>query len=91
MFYIIAYDTPSNKRRRKFSKTILAFGKRVQKSVFEARLERVEFLRLVEFIEKLIDPIEDNVRFYGVPRDALENALIYGQIPLLDDLDYEYI
>lgn len=90
MFYIICYDTPSAKRRRKMAKVILGYGKRVQKSVYEANLERSEYINMLISIEKVLDDKEDNVRVYQVPRDAVPNIEVYGTVPVLEDKDYEY-
>ena len=90
MFYIIAYDTPSDKRRRKMAKAILGFARRVQKSVYEANLDRNEYIKMLENIERVIDAKDDNVRIYGVPKDEVSNIAVYGSIPLVNNLDYEY-
>ena len=36
--WVIAYDTPSDRRRRKFAKLLKGYGSRVQWSVFECEL-----------------------------------------------------
>jgi len=90
MFYIIAYDTPSNKRRRKMAKAIKAYARRVQKSVYESCIDRNEYIKMVEAIEKLIDDREDNVRIYNVPKDAIDGITVYGPLPLIDMSDFEY-
>lgn len=90
MFYIICYDTPSVKRRRKMAKTILGYGKRVQKSVYEANLEKIDYINMLISIEKILDEKEDNVRVYQVPKDSISNIEVYGAVPILEDTDYEY-
>lgn len=90
MFYIIAYDTSSDKRRRKMAKAIKAYAKRVQKSVYEACIERNEYIKMIEAIEKVIDGKDDNVRIYNVPKDALDAITVYGPLPLIDMSDFEY-
>lgn len=91
MFFIISYDTPSDRRRRKMAKAILGFARRVQKSVYEANLERNEFLNMLMAIERTIDLEEDNVRVYHVPKDAIARIEVYGKTPLVRDVDFEYI
>ena len=61
MFILVIYDIVDNKRRLKFAKTLSGYGKRVQKSAFEALLTRQKYEKLVREIPKLIDP-EDSVR-----------------------------
>ena len=37
--WVIAYDSPSDKRRRKLAKLLEGYGERLQWSVFECRLQ----------------------------------------------------
>ena len=64
LFVLIIYDITDNKRRTKFSKQMQAFGKRVQKSAFEAILKESVYERMTTMIPRLIDPEEDTVRVY---------------------------
>lgn len=43
---MIAYDSPSNKRRRKLAKLLEGYGERLQGSVFECRLQPHQLRRL---------------------------------------------
>lgn len=36
--WVVAYDSPNNKRRRKLAKLLEGYGERLQWSVFECRL-----------------------------------------------------
>lgn len=58
---IIAYDTPSDRRRRKLARLLDDYGVRVQKSVFEAWLDGTQLRWLVRHLEDLVDPQEDRV------------------------------
>lgn len=64
LFVLIIYDITDNKRRTKFAKQMQAFGKRVQKSAFEAILKESVYERMTTMIPRLIDPKEDTVRVY---------------------------
>ena len=44
--WVIAYDSPSNKRRRKLAKLLEGYGERLQWSVFECRLQPHQVARL---------------------------------------------
>ena len=67
MFVVISYDLPSDKRRTKLAKLLSAHGDRVQYSVFETHLDARDLNRLRAKVRKLIDPLEDSVRFYKIP------------------------
>lgn len=62
---LIIYDISDNKHRLKISKYLSSFGQRVQKSCFEARLNKNQYQRLVEGLKKRLKQ-EDNVRVYKI-------------------------
>lgn len=60
---LVIYDIVSNKQRVKVSKYLSGYGDRVQKSAFEARLNKKQYNKMLEGLEKILLP-EDNVRIY---------------------------
>jgi CRISPR-associated protein Cas2 len=62
--YVIAYDIPSDRRRRKVHKSLCGYGQWTQYSLFECHLNRKELLLLRERLDKLLDPEHDSLRFY---------------------------
>lgn len=66
-FVLIIYDIVDNKRRTKFAKLLEGYGKRVQKSAFEAMLTDKNYNKLIEQIPLYIDRNgEDSVRVYKI-------------------------
>jgi len=63
-FVVVAYDISDDRRRERVAKILEAYGERVQYSVFECRLDRMQFLRLRHALEEVILPEEDAVSFY---------------------------
>ena len=61
---VIAYDTPSNRRRRKFARAALSYADRVQKSVYEAALTDAQLRVLARTLASLADPTADDIRVY---------------------------
>jgi CRISPR-associated protein Cas2 len=51
--YAVVYDVTSDRERRKVDKILKGFGFRVQKSVFECRLNRKGKEELIEQLERL--------------------------------------
>ncbi|MBF0500157.1 MAG: CRISPR-associated endonuclease Cas2 [Candidatus Riflebacteria bacterium] len=88
MFYIICYDTPSDKRRRKLHKMLKNYAVTVQKSVFETFLEGPRFDEMMGKISKLIDATVDSVRVYGMTREAQRQMKVIGMPGLLEDPDH---
>lgn len=60
---LIIYDIIDNKRRLAMVKLLEAYGRRVQKSAFEAVLTNRMYSEVISGIRKLIAD-EDNVRMY---------------------------
>jgi CRISPR-associated endoribonuclease cas2 len=77
---LIIYDIIDNGHRLKISKYLSSFGSRVQKSAFEARLNKKQYNKLIMGLEKLLHK-EDNIRIYK----------LYGEseIKTYGDFDYE--
>ena len=66
-FILIIYDIVDNKRRTKFAKLLEGYGKRVQKSAFEAMLTDKNYYKLIDQIPAYIDRNgEDSVRVYRI-------------------------
>jgi CRISPR-associated endoribonuclease cas2 len=60
---LIIYDIIDNKRRTKMVKLLESYGTRVQRSAFEALINRSQYSKIIEGIKKTISN-EDNVRIY---------------------------
>ncbi|MCS5691290.1 CRISPR-associated endonuclease Cas2 [Cyanobium sp. FGCU-6] len=67
--WVIAYDSPSNKRRRKLAKLLEGYGERLQWSVFECRLQPHQVARLRQLLAR-IATADDSVRIWSVPPRA---------------------
>ena len=65
MFVVISYDIQDDKRRGRIFKTLKNFGQWMQYSVFECELENLQFLKLKDRLDHLIEADkDDSVRFY---------------------------
>lgn len=76
--YVVTYDTPCDKRRKKIADLLEGYGKRVQYSVFECVLDKDKFEELKLRLRKKIKPEEDSVRFYPLTSYALAQVEIWG-------------
>ena len=90
-FYIICYDSPSNKRRGKLHKLLKNYAVPVQKSVFETFLDKISFNKMMKKIEALMNPQEDSVRVYGMSRQIQKQVRIIGSPGILADPNYHFI
>jgi len=81
---LIIYDISDNKRRTKFASFLKGYGFRVQKSAFEAHLNRKTYKKLISNIPKQILP-PDNVRVYKL--NGTGEVTAWGkQEPELEDV-----
>lgn len=84
LLYLVTYDIPCNKRRKKVSDLLEGYGARVQYSVFECVLEPKKFDELLERLQKRINLEQDNVRCYPISSHTLGQVVILGSVPLYE-------
>ena len=83
MLVLITYDVNTEdaagrKRLNKIAKTCVAFGQRVQNSVFECLLESDDLAVLKHKILCLMDMEKDSVRFYNLGQKYATKIEHYG-------------
>lgn len=89
MLILVSYDVSTEtaagrKRLRRVAKVCLNYGQRVQKSVFECKvnLARMETLKH-ELLEE-IDETEDNLRIYRIIEPLEKNLMEFGKFKAVD-------
>lgn len=82
-FVLIIYDIVDNRKRVKLAKLLSGYGKRVQKSAFEAMLITQRYNKLIEEIPRYIDKTEDNVRIYKITGKGKVTS--WGEVPEFDE------
>lgn len=68
---ILIYDISNDRKRNRFFKFMKGYGKNVQKSSFELKLNKTKFAKLIEDIPRYIDK-EDSVIVYKIHSKAAE-------------------
>lgn len=81
MLVVVTYDIPNNRRRTKLASFLEGYGRRVQKSVFECFLSQAEMKELYRSIQRRVKVEEDNVRFYWLTPQAVQQVLVIGGDP----------
>lgn len=79
---VIIYDISNNKQRTRMVKLLESFGRRVQKSAFEAWLDYQTYSKLCSRLERLVLP-EDHVKIYRV--SGAGETKTWGEVPDFDD------
>ena len=84
MHIVICYDIPDTKRRTRLRRTLLGFGQPVQFSVFECELSPRQLQRMTKAVRAVIEPAEDNVRYYQLCRSCAQQVEVFGGKPLTE-------
>ncbi len=87
-FYVICFDVRDAKRLRKIANQMENFGTRVQYSVFECHLENAQLQELQQRLSNLLEPTEDQVRYYHLCGKDKLNIVIDGKGQVSSDPDY---
>ena len=89
MYVLVTYDvnteTPEGRRRlRRAAKTCLDYGQRVQKSVFELKVDPAQWAACKETLMAIIDSEKDSLRFYYLGSNWHRRVEHQGANPSLD-------
>lgn len=84
LFYVVVYDIPCDKRRKKIADLLEGYGKRVQYSVFECVLSRPKYRELQKRLKYVFKSEEDNIRFYSVSRHTFDQVEAWGGPPITE-------
>lgn len=89
MLVIVCYDvsteTSEGRRRlRRVAKTCESIGQRVQKSVFECRVDAMQLENLERRLLKIIDAGQDCLRFYRLTEPVDLHIKEYGNFKAVD-------
>lgn len=77
---LVAYDVPSDRRRTRIARKLLAYGDRIQYSVFVVDASPATLLRMRAELEGLIDPNEDSILLCDV-----------GLLARVDEARFSYV
>ena len=73
---LIIYDITEDKPRIKLSKLLSSYGVRVQKSAFEASLNKKQYEKLIFELDRYVGR-EDSIRVYKMYEDS--EVITYGK------------
>ena len=88
MFYVVSYDIVADDRRNRVHAALKDYGTPVQYSVFECEVDPKRLVALQARLARLIDPKEDNVRYYRLCKDCLAQTTVVGEGSLTKDPDH---
>lgn len=85
MYVIISYDIVDDKKRLQVSKVLKNYGQRVQKSVFECRIDEKNYLTIKGKLERIIDMEADSIRYYSLCQRCIGGIEISGWGTVTED------
>lgn len=89
MLVLVCYDVSTEsaegrRRLRRVAKACERVGQRVQKSVFECRLDQMKYEELERLLLDIIDDSQDCLRFYRLTEPAELHIKEYGKFEAID-------
>jgi CRISPR-associated protein Cas2 len=86
---LVAYDvstetTEGRRRLRRVARVCQDYGQRVQKSVFECKVDAVAYAMMEQRLLEEIDATEDNLRFYRLNEPLGEHVREFGHFKAVD-------
>ncbi len=89
MMILVSYDVRTEaaagrRRLRRVARVCLNFGQRVQKSVFECRVNQAQYEALERALLAEIDLSEDNLRFYRLTEPLAQHVKEFGVFRAVD-------
>ena len=87
MFILISYDVTDDQVRFRLARTLKDFGKRVQKSVFEAEIDEAELTRLRKQMSWVKLDSDDSIRLYRLCEGCVKTVQIWGAGEVTKDPD----
>jgi CRISPR-associated protein Cas2 len=87
-FMMICFDVADDRRLRRISNELENFGQRVQRSVFECWLDEPDLFELKRRLGELLNPAEDQVRYYPLCPKDIRQIRIDGPGDVTGDIRY---
>jgi CRISPR-associated protein Cas2 len=83
--YDVSTETAAGRRRlRRVAKVCLNYGQRVQKSVFECKVNLAQMETLKHELLEEIDEGEDSLRIYRIVEPLEKNLMEFGKFKAVD-------
>lgn len=79
---IVAYDVSANDDRARLAAYLSRRGVRLQRSVFQCRIEPDELDELLDAIVSIIDPATDVVHVFRQCSTCRDDSIEFGQAPV---------
>ncbi len=89
--YVICYDIVEGRKRNRVAETLKDYGIRVQKSVFECRLNKESLSVLIKLLHKIIDKDTDSILVYLQCEPCHRGKIAFGDNTFIHQEDFRVI
>lgn len=87
MLILVAYDITNEKRLRRVARLMEGYGTRVQRSVFECRVDQARLGQLIERLKGVMKRREDRVHIYHLCGACQQRFAEFGRGSLVTDAE----
>jgi len=87
MYYLVCYDIADERRLQKVARTMLGFGERVQRSVFECELDEKQHAEMLQAVQRIMAPDEDSLRSYVLCNRCRQARQAFGIARVIEPPD----
>ena len=77
-YVVISYDISDDRKRRRVANLLLDYGKRVQYSVFECRIDAKTLDKIIALLKPFAEG-NDSIRVYQICETCLKKAVLLGR------------
>jgi CRISPR-associated protein Cas2 len=89
-YVVISYDISDDRKRVKVANLLADYGKRVQYSVFECRLDAKTLEKLIDQLEPFVEG-NDSIRVYQICESCLKKAVLLGRGELTEEPKFHLV
>lgn len=87
---VISYDISDDGKRTKVANLLEDYGKRVQYSVFECRLDAKALEKLIATLEPFVEG-GDSIRVYQICETCLKKVILMGRAELTEEVKFHVV
>ena len=83
-YVVISYDISDDRTRRRVANVLADYGKRVQYSVFECRIDAKTLDKIIALLKPFAEG-NDSIRVYQICENCLKKAVLLGSGELTEE------
>ena len=89
-YVVISYDISDDRTRRRVANLLMDYGKRVQYSVFECRVDEKTLDKIIASLKPFAEG-NDSIRFYPICGACLKNVVLLGRGELTEEPTFHLV